>query len=131
MKTSILITIILFAIICSCDHSVDSSQWIIEKMNTLEAELPQTGIVGEPIFFTAISRYGDSCWEFSHFKTSRSGYDIYVTPYARRLAREMICATVITTVSGEARFTPDIQGEYTFHFWRSDAPSLDVTVTIE
>jgi hypothetical protein len=131
MKASIPAIVLLFAILCSCDRSVDNHEWIVEKMYTTEAELPQTGSVGEPIVFTAISRFGDSCWEFSHFKTSRSGYDIYVTPYAKRLAKEIICAAVMTTVSGEGKFTPNIQGEYTFHFWRSDTISLDYTVTVE
>jgi hypothetical protein len=130
MRTSFTAIALLVAIFCSCERSVKNSEWVEEKMNTNEVELPPSGRVGDPINFITTSIFGDDCWEFSRFNIISSGSDVYVTPYAKRPAKRVVCATVMTTVSGEGRFTPRFPGEYKFHFWRSDTLSLDYTVTV-
>lgn len=131
MKTSFAAIVLLVAIFCSCERSVKNPEWVEEKMHTDEVELPPNGHVGEPINFIATSIFGDDCWEFSRFNIIPSGLDIYVTPYAKRLAKEIACATVMTAVSGEGQFTPAVPGEYRFHFWQSDTQTLDYTVIVQ
>jgi len=130
MKTSPIVIALLIAIFCGCGLLGSNSEWIEEKMHTDAVEIAPDGLIGEPINFIASSTFGDACWEFSRFRTISSGFDVYVTPYARRPAKEVACATVMTTVSGEDRFIPQFPGEYRFHFWRSDTLSLDYTVNV-
>jgi hypothetical protein len=130
MKTSSMVIVLLAAIFCGCGLLGSDSEWEEEKMYTDTVEIPSDGQVGEPINFIASSVFGDDCWEFSRFNISPSGFDVYVTPYARRPAKRVICATVMTTVSGEGQFTPHVPGVYRFHFWRSDTLSLDYTATV-
>lgn len=131
MKASILVIVILFAIICSCDRSVDNHEWILEKMYTNEAELPQTGSVGEAIIFTVKSYLTDSCRKFSHLEIAPSGFDIFITPYMKHSTEELVCLAVVTGIAEDGQFTPGQPGQYTFHFWRSDTLSLDYAVTVQ
>lgn len=131
MKTLFTAIIILVPIFYGCERSVDNTEWIEAKMYTEEAELPPSGQVGHPINFTVSSTFGDDCWEFSRFYIIPSGSDVYVTPYAKHLVKRLTCATVMTDVSGEGRFTPRVPGEYRFRFWQSDTLSLDYTVIVQ
>jgi hypothetical protein len=131
MKTLFTAIVLLAGIIYGCERSVKNTEWVEEKMYTKEVDLPPNGQVDDPINFTVTSTFGDDCWEFSRFSVIPSGSDVYVTPYAKHLVKRLICATVMTDVSGEGRFTPRIPGEYRFHFWRSDTLSLDYTVIVQ
>lgn len=131
MKTSFSVIFLSATILCGCGHLFNDPDWIEEKMYSEAAELPPGGQVGEPINFIVTSYFGDDCWQFSRFKIVPSGLDVHVTPYAKRLAKETICATVITAVSGESRIIPVVPGEYRFHFWQSDTQTLDYTVIVQ
>ncbi|UCE67420.1 MAG: hypothetical protein JSU85_05235, partial [Candidatus Zixiibacteriota bacterium] len=99
-------------------------------MYTREAELPPDARIGEPIVFTIKSYLHNSCWKFSRLRIVSSGFDVYVTPYRKRLIEERACLEVITGVAEEGVFIPVFPGEYKFHFWRSDTLALDYTVDV-
>jgi hypothetical protein len=99
-------------------------------MYTLEVTIPDSVDIGQIITYEVKSYLPNSCWKYSHIGLSSSDFDVYVTLYMKRDPRDQICLDVITPVDIEGNFLPEVEGEYTFHFWRSDTSSLDTNVIV-
>ena len=130
MKTVFLL-ILLPVIIVGCAQSPQGPEWIEREMYTIEADLPSSAVVGEPVIFTLRSSTPNSCWKFSHIVINSLGHDVFVTAYMKRNPEDIICLTVVTPVVEEGAYIPKFPGECRFHFWRSDTLTLDYTVFVQ
>jgi hypothetical protein len=91
--------------------------------------IPSRVAFGERIAFDIVCSTPTPCWEFNK---------LIITPGERHYDVQVLaqydgrpCIQVLGSFTTSSFVTPSERGTYTFRFWRSQAPSLDVTVVVE
>jgi hypothetical protein len=93
------------------------------------ANIPPRISFGNRITFELTCATPTPCWEFKELAVTRHGRDYDIQVIAQNDGRP--CVQILGSFKTTSSVTPTERGTHTFKFWRSQAPSLDVTVLVE
>jgi len=125
-KVQIIIPILLFILLVSCENSV-SSEMTINKARAVTVENVSSN--SNSISLTSIASWGSPCGYFSHYTVSQDRKDIFITVYGQQVY-DAVCLTVMSSFEAPVKIMINGSGEYNLHFWQTDSTSLDTTITV-
>jgi hypothetical protein len=105
-----LFSIIIFLSFLSCKEGD------IELVRIFAVELPERINLGQAVNFRMHCETPTPGYKFHHTEIIKTSFNIYVKVYAERLRGDWV--QVLDSFITSDRFTPDSQGNYTFHFYQ-------------
>jgi len=119
--------IALIGILLGCTKQTEPTEWAITPAPACSITVGQKA--DTLVSFSVIAWGSNGCTSFSHFVQSDSGKNIYIKLYGKSDAHA-VCTDVLTSFTALISVIIAHPDTFTFHFWKSEASSIDTTIVV-
>lgn len=129
MKTKVLLfNLVLFSIIfLSCQTDIVNQPDKI-TLKSYVGSVTVSSKTNNKVSFIAKASWHNGCGKFSHFTSTKTDNVFDITVYGEQ-PKDAVCTLAIIEYDAPIEISIEESGKYTFRFWRSDATTLDTTIT--
>ncbi len=101
---------------------------ILTEVSTWNVIYSDTSDINQSIRFRTILEAGFPCYEFSHFKSTSDGGEVFITPMAYQSFRG--CNYFESRMERIFIFEPENPGKYLIHFYQTDSTFYNFEINV-